>query len=153
MVRTVRSALIAAMAFGVGACAQTPSAPSAPSAPASEKPAKPGVLVHTPAPPPPEIHEDAGAPRPPVVGGYTSAGPVDEADASQKAARDFAVAEIYKKFPQRGLVESATVKLQVVAGVNYQFHIAMTGAKAYDVVVYRDLQGRMSLSKLDAVGK
>ena len=150
MIRIACSALIAAMAFGVGACAQTPAAPSAP---ASEKAARPGVLVHTPAPPPPEIHEDAGGVRPPVVGGYTGAGPVDEADANQKAARDFAVAEIYKKFPQRGLVESATVKLQVVAGLNYQFHITMTGAKAYDVVVYRDLQGRMSLSKLDAVDK
>ena len=147
MIRTVLTALLAAMAFGAAACAQ------APSGPVSEKAAKPGALAHTPAPPPPDIREDTTLAPPIVVGGYTSAGPVNEADAEQKAARDFAVAEIYKRFPQRGPVESASVRSQVVAGVNYQFHVAMTGQKAYDVVVYRDLKGHMSVSQLDQVEK
>ena len=147
MIRNVLTAFFAAMAFGAAACAQTPVGA------ANEKAAKPGALVHTPAPPPPDIREDTGQPPPIVVGGYTRARPVNEADAEQKAARDFAVAEIYKRFPQGGLVESTSVKVQVVAGLNYQFHVAMTGQTAYDVVVYRDLKGHMSLSKLDPVTK
>jgi hypothetical protein len=133
------SCLLAAVAFGMLGCAQTPSGVSG----------KSGGLVHTPAPPPPEIREDKGAPPPVVAGGYTGASPVNEANAGETAARDFAVAAIYRKFPQRGLVESSTVKTQVVAGLNYWFHIVMTGGKAYDVVVYRDLQDHMSVSSLD----
>jgi hypothetical protein len=137
------SCLLAAMAFGAIGCAQTPG---------SSTPTKSSGLVHTPAPPPPEIHDDATAPRPPIVGGYTGASPVNEADANQKAALDLAVAEIYKKFPQRGRAESSTVKTQVVAGLNYQFHIVMTGGNAYDAVVYRDLQGHLSVSSLNKSG-
>jgi hypothetical protein len=141
--RTICSALLVTLAIGAAACAQTP--------PASDKPARTGGLVHTPAPPPPEIHDDNGAPHV-TVGGYTGAGAVNEADANQKAARDFAVAEIYKKFPQRGRVESSTVKTQVVAGLNYQFHIVMTGGNAYDAVVYRDLKNNLSVTSLSKVG-
>jgi hypothetical protein len=137
------SCLLAAIAFGAMGCAQTPG---------SGRTTKNGGLVHTPAPPPPEIHDDATMPRSPVAGGYTDAGAVNMADANQKAALDLVVAEIRKKFPQRGRVESSTVKTQVVAGLNYQFHIVMTGGNAYDAVVYRDLQDHMSVTDLSRSG-
>jgi hypothetical protein len=154
MNRTACSALLAVLALGAAACTQAGNGSGSKSADAEPgKSTKSGALVHTPAPPPPEIHDDATSPRPPIVGGYTNATPVNDADTNTKAARDFAVVEIYKRFPQRGIVESATVKTQVVAGLNYQFHIVMTGGKAYEAVVYRDLQGKMSVSSLSEAAK
>ncbi|MEO8752496.1 MAG: hypothetical protein ABI624_07450 [Casimicrobiaceae bacterium] len=126
--------LIVSATVGVSACAKP--SPAAPDQPASNR------LVKDTALPPPSV----------IVGGYTDSSPVNEAEANQKAARDFAVAEIYKKFPQRGRVESSTVKTQVVAGLNYQFHIVMTGGNAYDAVVYRDLQDHMSVTSLGKTG-
>ncbi len=90
--------------------------------------------VAQPAPPKPV--------SPPIVGGFAVTG----CDESQcKEAQALAVQTIYRQDPQRGLVEAATVELQVVAGINYRFHITMTGAKKYTVTVYRDLQGTMSV--------
>jgi hypothetical protein len=149
MIHAAWSALLAMLALGAAACAQTEGRSDA----EPGKAARSHALVHTPAPPPPEIHDDATSPRPPIAGGYTSATPVNDADANTKAARDFAVAEIHKRFPQRGVVESATVKTQVVAGLNYQFHIVMTDGRAYDATVYRDLEGKMSVSNLGEAAK
>ena len=39
--------------------------------------------------------------------------------------------------------------MQVVAGLNYRFTLSMSGGAAYRVVVYRNLQGEMSVSSLD----
>ena len=72
------------------------------------------------------------APRPVIVGGYA---PADAADAGVKAAEALAVSEIYKRDPQRGLVETVTREQQVVAGMNYRFTIKMTGVNSYRLVV------------------
>lgn len=84
-----------------------------------------------------------------ITGGYARA---DQADAREKEAEAVAVAEIYKRDPQRGLVENVEVQVQVVAGLNYAFDITMTGGKHYKVVVYRDLQNVMSVTSYDKVG-
>jgi hypothetical protein len=85
----------------------------------------------------------ATAQRPVIVGGYA---PADANDADVKAAEALAVAEIYKREPQRGVVESVTRELQTVAGMNYRFTIKMTGVNSYLVVVYKPLPGQGALS-------
>ena len=84
-----------------------------------------------------------------ITGGYAKA---DQAEASTKAAQDFAVAEIYKRDPTRALVEKVEVKVQVVAGLNYAFDITMTGGARFKVVVYRDLQNVMKVTSYEKVG-
>src|SRR5262245_8575134 len=67
--------------------------------------------------------QEAPAPaasKPPVVGGYAPANANDE---TVKAAETLAVAEIYRRDPQRGIVEQVTREQQVVAGMNYRFTI------------------------------
>lgn len=88
----------------------------------------------------------AQAPVGPMVGGYSAA---DLNDEGVKAAQKVAVDEIYKRNPTRALVEKATVERQVVVGMNYRFVIHMSGDASYRVVVYRDLQGAMSVTAYD----
>jgi hypothetical protein len=105
-----------------------------------------GACTHdAPAPAPAPAPQ---APRMPVTGGYA---PADINNADVKAARDFAVAELYRRFPQRAIVEGATAEQQVVAGMNYRFEITMSGGKKYRAVVYRNLQGAMSVTTLEAL--
>jgi hypothetical protein len=108
-----------------------------------------------PAPPPPfrgdtatQIVPSASTPapaaqRPVIVGGYA---PADANDPDVKAAEALAVAEIYKREPQRGLVESATREVQVVAGLNYRFTVKMTGVNRYEIVVFKPLPGQGAMS-------
>lgn len=91
-------------------------------------------------PPPAEI------PAGPIVGGYGQSNPEDE---SVKAAQKLAVDEIYKRNPTRALVEKVTAETQVVAGLNYRFTIVMTGGATYSIVIYRDLQGAMTVTAYD----
>ena len=86
---------------------------------------------------------EPAAPPPMITGGYAKA---DPAEAGTKEAQDFAVAEIYKRNPTRALVEKVEAKVQVVAGLNYDFDITMTGGARYKVVVYRTLQNTMSVT-------
>ena len=79
------------------------------------------------------------APSSPVVGGYAAANANDE---TVRAAEALAVAEIYKRDPQRGLVEQVTREQQVVAGMNYRFTIKMTGVNSYRIVVFKPLPGQ-----------
>jgi hypothetical protein len=92
----------------------------------------------------------ATAQRPVIVGGYA---PADANDADVKAAESLAVAEIYKREPQRGLVEKVTRESQVVAGMNYRFTIKMTGVNSYMVVVFKPLpgQGAMTVTSFEKV--
>lgn len=90
----------------------------------------------------------ATAQRPVIVGGYDSA---DANDADVKAAESLAVAEIYKREPQRGLVEKVTRESQVAAGVNYRFTIKMTGMNSYQVVVFKPLSGPMTVTNFEKV--
>ena len=78
-------------------------------------------------------------PAAPVVGGYAAANANDE---TVKAAETLAVAEIYRRDPQRGLVEQVTREQQVVAGMNYRFTIKMTGVNSYRIVVFKPLPGQ-----------
>ena len=101
------------------------------------------ALVACATPPPAE------PPHGPVVGGYGQSNPEDE---GVKAAQRLAVDEVYRRNPTRALVEKATAETQVVAGLNYRFTIAMTGGATYRIVVFRDLQGAMSVTSYEKVG-
>ena len=83
------------------------------------------------------------AQRPVIVGGYA---PADANDAQVKAAEKMAVDEIYKREPQRSLVENVTRESQVVAGMNYRFTIKMSGANRYEVTVFNPLPGQGAMS-------
>ena len=96
-----------------------------------------GACANLPADNPPE--QPTAPTSGPVVGGYA---PADQADPGVAAAEKLAVDEIYKREPQRGLVESVTREQQVVAGMNYRFTIKMTGTNSYRVVVFKPLPGQ-----------
>jgi len=85
-------------------------------------------------------------PRPVITGGY---GGADLSDAGVKAAQAIAVNEIYTRQPTRALVDKVIAETQVVAGLNYRFNITMSGGAAYRVVVYRNLQGEMSVTSFE----
>lgn len=93
-----------------------------------------------------DIIIDDSAPRLPITGGYA---PADKDDVGASAAEKLAIDEIYRREPQRSLVESVTRELQVVAGLNYRFVVKMSGANSYRVVVYRPLQGEMRVSEFE----
>lgn len=95
--------------------------------------------------PPPETATPAG-PRPVMTGGY---GGADLNDAGVKAAQAIAVNEIYTRQPTRALVDNVTAETQVVAGLNYRFNITMSGGATYRIVIYRTLQGEMSVSSFE----
>lgn len=86
------------------------------------------------------------APSPVIVGGY---GAADLADEDVKAAQALAVNEIYTRNPTRALVEKVSAETQVVAGLNYSFNITMTGGATYRVIVFRNLQGEMSVTDFE----
>ena len=96
----------------------------------------------------PEIPPDA---RPVLVGGYS---PANASDPELMAAEKVAIGEIYRRDPQRGLVEDVQREAQVVAGMNYRFTVKMSGMNSYRVVVFRPLQGELmvtSFEKLDSL--
>jgi hypothetical protein len=84
-----------------------------------------------------------------VPGGWTGGASGAEADEAQA----FALDELYRRFPTRALVERVTAESQVVAGMNYHFIVEMSGSAGsspvYDIIVYRDLEGEMSVTKLE----
>lgn len=80
------------------------------------------------------------------MGGYS---PADAANPDVAAAEKLAIDEIYRREPQRSLVESVTREQQVVAGMNYRFIVRMSGANSYSVVVYKPLQGGMAVSSFE----
>ncbi|MCX7306378.1 MAG: hypothetical protein NTV73_18905 [Hyphomicrobiales bacterium] len=89
---------------------------------------------------------EPAAPPMVIAGGY---GKADSADAGTKEAQAFAVAEIYKRNPTRALVEKADAQVQVVAGLNYEFDITMTGGSRYKIVVYRTLPNALSVTSYE----
>jgi hypothetical protein len=95
----------------------------------------------------PEIPPGA---QPTLVGGYS---PANDSDPELQAAEKVAIGEIYRREPQRGMVEDIQREAQVVAGMNYRFTVKMSGPNAYRVVVFRPLEGEMqviSFEKLTA---
>jgi hypothetical protein len=98
----------------------------------------------TPVAAPPAVVETAPpTPEPVITGGYSPASLDDE---MTKAAQAVAVDAIYKRDPTRALVEKVEAAMQVVAGLNYQFVITMTGGARYGVTVYRKLDGSMEVT-------
>jgi len=86
----------------------------------------------------------------PIVGGYV---PGDVSDPAAKAAYDMVHAAIYEQYPTRALVDAVSLETQVVAGLNYRFRVEMTGSPQargiFEAVIYRDLDGNLSLTRLD----
>jgi hypothetical protein len=115
-----------------------------------------GSTASEEAAPPPTIRADTAtqivpsastpapaAQRPVIVGGYA---PADANDPDVKAAESLAISEIYKREPQRGLVESTAREMQVVAGMNYRFIVKMTGTNRYEITVFKPLPGQGAMS-------
>jgi len=99
--------------------------------------AAPPAVVETSTPTP------MPTPAPVITGGYSPASLHDE---MTKAAQAVAVDAIYTRDPTRALVEKVEAEMQVVAGLNYQFVITMTGGARYGVTVYRKLDGSMEVT-------
>ena len=140
----LRAAVLLAALLACG-CANIPAdnPPEAPSAAPAEPAAGPAPIVQST----PTQRAPAGAP-PVAVGGYS---PADAADPNVAAAEKLAIDEIYRADPQRSLVESVVREQQVVAGMNYRFTVKMTGVNSYRVVVFRPLQGEMSVTSFEKV--
>jgi hypothetical protein len=121
----IRTAFLASLLLAAAACHHAP--------PAAE----------TPKPEAPKPAANA-EPRPVITGGYA---PADASTMGFDEAKALAIAEVYKREPQRGIAEKVTGQVQVVAGLNYEFDITMTGANHhYKVVVYKPLQGAMQVT-------
>jgi hypothetical protein len=82
-------------------------------------------------------------PTVPLAGGYA---PASASDSDVMAAEKVALDEIYRREPQRSLVENVTREQQVVAGMNYRFNVTMSNRVTYRVVVYKPLDGAMSVT-------
>jgi len=91
----------------------------------------------------PEIPPDA---RPTLVGSYS---PANESDPELMAAEKVAIGEIYRREPQRGMVEDIQREAQVVAGMNYRFTVKMSGQNSYRVVIFRPLEGEMKVTNFE----
>jgi hypothetical protein len=91
----------------------------------------------------PDIPPDA---RPTLVGGYS---PANESDPELMAAEKVAIGEIYRREPQRGMVEDIQREAQVVAGMNYRFTVKMSGQNSYRVVIFRPLEGAMMVTSFE----
>jgi Cystatin domain len=108
------------------------------------------VPVPAPAPSPATVATTPPAPMPspeaPIAGGYAPASLDDE---MVKAAQAVAVDAIYTRNPTRALVETVEAEQQVVAGMNYNFKITMTGGARYGVTVFRALDGKMEVSNYE----
>ncbi|MFM2318264.1 MAG: hypothetical protein RLZZ215_885 [Pseudomonadota bacterium] len=90
--------------------------------------ATPQPSVPTPAPTPPQM-----------VGGYST---VDVNDAEVQNAAQFAAQSL------GGLLGKVTqAEQQVVAGMNYKLSLELQDGSKHKVVVYKDLQGNMSLTQ------
>ncbi len=81
-----------------------------------------------------------------MTGAY---GAADLNNEDVKAAQAIAVNAIYTRNPTRALVEKVNAETQVVAGFNYRFNIVMTGGTTYRIVVFRSLQGEMSVTSYE----
>ena len=133
------------------ASAELEGAPASPSPPAPvpfEQPTPtqrplPGVAPAAQPAAQPEIPPDA---RPTLVGGYS---PANESDPELMSAEKVAIGEIYRREPQRGLVEDVQREAQVVAGMNYRFTVKMSGQNSYRVVVFRPLEGEMMVTSFE----
>ncbi len=88
-------------------------------------------------------------PAPVIAGGFA---PADVNSPGYKEAEALAIDTIYKREPQRSLVESKTAQVQVVAGLNYRFDIKMSGQNRYTVQIYRDLQGKLEVTEFTKTG-
>jgi hypothetical protein len=118
----------------LGACGNT--APEPPAPPPFRGDTATQVVPSASAPP-------STAQRPVIVGGYA---PADASDSDVKAAETMAIAEIYRREPQRSIVENVTRESQVVAGMNYRFVVKMSGVNRYEVVVFKPLSGQGAMS-------
>ncbi len=127
-----------------GASAELDGAPRAQTAVPFEQPTPtqrqlPGVQQNAqPAIPPDSV--------PTLVGGYS---PANASDPELMSAEKVAIGEIYRREPQRGVVEDIQREAQVVAGMNYRFTVKMSGENAYRVVVFRPLEGEMRVTSFE----
>ena len=84
----------------------------------------------------------AAPPSPPIVGGWSRAA-VDE---DARAAAVFATQQTGHR--EAGLARIDALERQVVAGMNYRMRITLTDKSRWDAVVWRRLDGTISLTSL-----
>jgi hypothetical protein len=118
----------------LASCAPPPAKETTPD---SEAAATPETITPEAAP------ADETAPPMPMPGGYSEASLDNE---TVNAAKLIAVDEIYKREPQRAIVEKVEAQQQVVAGMNYRFTITMSGGSRYGVTVFHSLGGEMTVT-------
>ncbi len=93
------------------------------------------------------IQLDDPEPRP-IPGGLA---PLSEGDALSADAEAFALAALREEIQRDAAFAVETREVQVVAGLNFFFRIAVdppAAARAYDIVVYQDLDGALSITRL-----
>ena len=105
-----------------------------------------GACANVPADAP--LSDASSAGSGPIVGGY---GPADPADPGVAEAEKLALDEIYRREPQRSLVDTVTRESQVVAGMNYRFSVTMSSRVTYRIIVYKPLDGAMSVTGFEKI--
>jgi hypothetical protein len=101
------------------------------------------MLLLSAAPLPALAQQPTGNPT--ISGGF---GEANESAPGYAEARALALRELKKKAPRRAKVETISSEVQVVAGLNYRFEIGLSNGQRWEVVVFRNLQGRQSVSRI-----
>ena len=78
---------------------------------------------------------------PVITGGFSQ---VATTDPNVKSAANFAAQKLTNG--QAGIKSINSAEQQVVAGMNYRMNVELTNGDKYNVTVYKNLQGEMSLS-------
>jgi 2-keto-4-pentenoate hydratase/2-oxohepta-3-ene-1,7-dioic acid hydratase in catechol pathway len=82
-----------------------------------------------------------------IVGGFTKA---DLSDLNVKEAAAFALQGLRTRAASKNNWEIVAAETQVVAGLNYRFRAKEIGSnRSAEAVVYRNLEGRLSLTSIE----
>lgn len=95
---------------------------------------------------PPKMVPRLEAGPPAIVGGFAQA--KDNAP-ELRAARNMAVAELIKRKGANSAPNVIREEVQVVAGLNFRFLIRAAQGPTYEVIVYRQLNGSMNVTKFE----
>jgi hypothetical protein len=92
---------------------------------------------------------DAAAAKAPDLRAFR---PASGGEPGYAEAEALAITTIYKREPQRGLVESKTAQVLTQHGIYFEFDIEMSGTNRYRVRIFSDMQGGMTVSEFEKTG-
>ena len=95
-----------------------------------------------------ELPKQQQQPLNPMVGGYQS---VETSNPDLGPAKALAIADLQRHHPADQPFVVETTETQIVAGINYRLRL-VGRSNNYELVVYRDLQGQLSISSRLIVG-